>query len=392
LLRENLALKKRRVGNEARDVAQALVGLASLLSRAGKQAEAERAFREAAAMAKQTAGKDYPEDAAAALSGLAWVLQSEQKRAEAETVAREALAIRQQLKLRPPDERAIADSFYQLASVLWSEGRLADAESAARDALVRYEKSIPNDWLTFNCGTMLGGILNGEKKRAEAEDALRDAVALAKRVANDQHAGNLAQALYALAWVLQIEDKLPDAENAAREALIIRQKLEQQGRQGQEVADSLYELAVVLQSERKSDQAETPARECLARYERIIPNEWPTFNCRSTLGLILLSQRKYPEAEALLLSAYGGLSQVGGIFAIDMKARVRESLERLVALYEAIPRPAEAAKWKLKLAEFDQLQTSRQPKPPAGTFQASVAPARRNPWSQAENSSRVTLG
>jgi hypothetical protein len=353
LLRENLALKKRRVGKEARDVAQSLVGLASLLYGTGKPAEAETAFREAAAMAKQTAGKDYPEDLAAALSGLAWVLQSEQKRAEAETVAREALAIRQQMKLRPPDERAIADSFYQLASVLWSEGRLADAEPAAREALARYERSIPNDWQTFNCGTMLGGILNGEKKRPEAEVALRDAVALAKRVASDQHAGDLAQALYSLAWVLQIEDKLTDAENAAREALVIRQQLEQQGRQGQDVADSLYELAVVLESERKSDQAETPARECLARYEKMIPNEWPTFNCRSTLGLILLSQRKYSEAETLLLSAYEGLSQLRGTFAIDIKARVRESLERLVALYEAIPRPAEAAEWKSKLAKLD---------------------------------------
>jgi Tfp pilus assembly protein PilF len=249
LLRETIALKKRRVGKEARDVAQSLVGLASLLQRAGKLAEAESAFREAAAMANRTAGKNYPEDVAAALSGLAWVLQIEQKRAEAETVAREALATRLQMKLKPPDDRAIGDSFFQLASVLWSEGRLADAESAARDALVRYEKSIPNDWQTFNCGTTLGGILNGEKKRPEAEEALRNAVALARRVANDQHAGDLAQALYSLAWVLQIEDKLPDAENASREALVIRQQLEPPGHPGQDVADSLYELAVVLQSE-----------------------------------------------------------------------------------------------------------------------------------------------
>ena len=81
----------------------------------------------------------------------------------------------------------------------------------------------------------------------------------------------------------------------------------------------------------------------------------------------------------MLLSAYRDLSQVRGTFAIDMKARIRESLERLVALYEAIPRPADAAEWKLKLAEFDQLQTSRQPKPATETFQASAASARRSP-------------
>jgi tetratricopeptide (TPR) repeat protein len=379
LLRETLDLKKRRVGNEARDVAQMLVGLASVLKGEGKLREAEGAFREAAAMAKRTAGKDNPEDVAMALYCLVWVLQSEQNRAEAESVAREVLAIRLHENAKPPNERAIADSFFQLASVLWSEGRLAEAESAAREALERYEKSSPNDWQRFNCANTLGGILNGEKKRAEAEVALRDAVAVAKRVANDSHAGDLAQALYSLAWVLQIEDKLPDAEDAAREALVIRRKLEAQGHERQEVADSLYELAVVLQSQREWAQAEVPARECLARYEKMIPNEWPTFNCRSTLGLILLSQHKYTEAEALLLSAYSGLSQLHGTFPIDMEARVREALERLVALNEATSRPAQAAEWRLRLSALDHPPPP--PKVPSETksLQASAAAARRSP-------------
>ena len=233
---------------------------------------------------------------------------------------------------------------------------MAEAETSARQALALYEESIPTDWQTFKCRTMLGGILNGEKKRPEAELALRNAAALARELSGDEQQENLAQVLYDLAWVLQIEDKLPEAETAARDALAIRKSLEAAGHpQHQGVADSLYELAVVLESEHESGQAEAAARECLAFFEKTIPNEWPTYNCRSTLGLILTSERKYAEAEPLLLSAYEGLSQTQGTFSTDLKARVRESLERLVQLYQAIPRPDQAAQWQRRLTEFDSV-------------------------------------
>jgi hypothetical protein len=43
--------------------------------------------------------------------------------------------------------------------------------------------------------------------------------------------------------------------------------------------------------------------------EKKIPDDFFTFNARSMLGGSLLGQKKYAEAEPLLLSAYEGLRQ-----------------------------------------------------------------------------------
>ena len=40
-----------------------------------------------------------------------------------------------------------------------------------------------------------------------------------------------------------------------------------------------------------------------------IPDDWLTFNARSLLGGSLLGQKKYAEAEPLLLSGYEGMKQ-----------------------------------------------------------------------------------
>jgi tetratricopeptide (TPR) repeat protein len=361
--REAVALKQQRVGRDARDVAALLAGLGSILSEQGKTAEAETTFREAAAMANKTAGKDHPQDAAQALYGLAWVLKSESKSAEAESVSRQALALRQQLPPAPGAQRAIADSYFQLGSILWSQGKLVEADSSARDALALYEKTVPRDCQTFKCLTMIAGILGSENKRSEEELILRQGITRAKLSLSNDHQEDLAQALYDLAWVLQIENKLTEAEAAARDALAIRRNLEAAGHQGQDVADSFYELAVVLQSEQAWAQAEATACECLTRYEKNIPNEWPTFNCRSTLGLILTAEGNYAEAEPLLLSAYEGLSHAHVTFVVDLNARVRECLERLVRLYQAILRPDQVAVWQRKLTDLDHpmLESSLHP-------------------------------
>lgn len=41
------------------------------------------------------------------------------------------------------------------------------------------------------------------------------------------------------------------------------------------------------------------------------------------------------------------------------KPRLKESLQRLVQLYEATGRPDQAAEWKKKLAEFDKVGTEK---------------------------------
>lgn len=354
--REAIALQRQRVGQDAPDVAASLVGLASVLKDEDKKSEAEKTFRESAEIAKKTCGNDHPEDVALPLCGVGWVLQSEQRLSEAENFARRALSLRQQLKAGRARNALLADSFYQLGSVLWNEGQLAEAEKQTREGLRLYQLNDPKDWQVFKSMTMLGGILNSENQHAEAEEVLRQAIALARRLPSAEHPADLAQTLCDLAWVLQTEEKLDEAEADTLEALALRKKLDPANLLSRTVADSLYELAVVLQSEGKARQAEVPARECLAVYEKTMPGQWLTYNCRSTLGNILTSQQKYSEAEPLLLSAYEGLNQMRGVLPFDMKMRVREALQRLILLYDKMPNSERASTWKRKLAELNAEQ------------------------------------
>ncbi|MSU48933.1 MAG: hypothetical protein EXS37_07595 [Opitutus sp.] len=80
---------------------------------------------------------------------------------------------------------------------------------------------------------------------------------------------------------------------------------------------------------------------------------WLTFNIRSLLGGDLAGQKKFAEAEPLLVSGYDGLKQREEKITAANKARVKEALERLVQAYTGWGRPAEAAGWQRKLDELN---------------------------------------
>ena len=100
-------------------------------------------------------------------------------------------------------------------------------------------------------------------------------------------------------------------------------------------------------------EAEALARECLALREQEMPDGWMTFNARSLLGEALLGQKRYAEAEPLLLSGYDGMKQREGQLPPAGKASLAESLQRLVQLNEAQGKPDKAAEWKQRLAELN---------------------------------------
>ena len=67
------------------------------------------------------------------------------------------------------------------------------------------------------------------------------------------------------------------------------------------------------------------------------------------LGGALLGQKKYAEAEPLLIAGYEGMKQREATIPPQGKDRLTEALERLVQLYEATDKPDEAAEWRKEL-------------------------------------------
>ena len=68
------------------------------------------------------------------------------------------------------------------------------------------------------------------------------------------------------------------------------------------------------------------------------------------LGGALLGQKRYAEAEPLLVSGYDGMKRLEATIPPQGRDRLTEALQRLVRLYEATNKPAEAARWRATLA------------------------------------------
>jgi len=90
-------------------------------------------------------------------------------------------------------------------------------------------------------------------------------------------------------------------------------------------------------------QSEPLLRQCNAIREKRQPDDWRRFHSLSMLGGSLLGQGKYDDAEPLLLEGYGGLKARA---RQAQPSRVREALERVIALYEATNRTKKVAHWK----------------------------------------------
>ncbi len=107
----------------------------------------------------------------------------------------------------------------------------------------------------------------------------------------------------------------------------------------------------------KCDQfatAEPMLRECLAIREKTQPDAWSTFNTQSMLGGALLGQKKYADAEPLLLKGYEGMKQREKSIPPQGAIRIPEALDRLIELYTAIEKRDEVKKWQAERAKFPE--------------------------------------
>jgi hypothetical protein len=129
------------------------------------------------------------------------------------------------------------------------------------------------------------------------------------------------------------------------------------------LAEVLDRLVLALLEQRKFIQAEFPARECLAIRQKKLPDDPLTFRMHGLLGLSLFGQRKYREAEPLLLSGYQGMRDREARLSSQGKRNLKTALQYLVQFYEATDQTAQAKEWRKKLEETERNLTEKLPPP-----------------------------
>ena len=349
--RESLALyrnlhKQENVGGTA----WLCLRLGDALYQQHKLPEAEQSYRDALAIYRkcQALGSD---DCARAIRSLLEVLREENKLADGEVLCRDLLA---QLRTAfTNDNPAVARTLVSLATILQAAGKRTEAGPLFRDVAEHADAQTLNG-LAWQLAT-------------GPDPKLRDgpgAITLAEKAVA---ATNRKQARYldTLAAAYAVTGQFTNAVCVQQEAIALLQN--EQEKQDYALRLKLYqnslpyrdhgplsELTRARLIEGKFTEAEELARECLAIREKEIPDDWRTFNARSMLGGSLLGQKKYAEAEPLLLSGYAGMRQREDKIPQQGKPHLKETLRRLVQLYEATSRPDQAAEWKQKLVAYDK--------------------------------------
>src|SRR5262249_2428156 len=133
-----------------------------------------------------------------------------------------------------------------------------------------------------------------------------------------------------LAYAYQETGKFGLAEPLLRDLLERRRKID--GPKSASTASELAVLGLNLLKQNKYAEADPLLRECLAIRKEKLPDDWLRFNALSLLGGALLGQQKYAEAEPLLLQGYEGMRQRKARIPAGGKERVPEAVERIVRL------------------------------------------------------------
>jgi serine/threonine protein kinase/tetratricopeptide (TPR) repeat protein len=384
LLTQALAMRERLYQGDDLDLAKGLNNLAWMLFKSGRHAEAEQTARRALDMNRRLFHGDHPQ-LAQTLMNLAVLLKNTGRPAEAEPLAAQAVAMYE--RFFQGDDLGVARAKLVLGGTWMAMGRVADSVAQQEAALRMFRKLLPAGHPdVLRCMTEIGTGYYMAGAFDEAiplfEEALKSQEAtlgrehpatlmtMANLGANYVSAGRFAEALPLLEAVRSQLEQYPQLDfvnlhllNAyvhladpakagdTGRALAFAEELVGASRAtmpegSPELAPSLVTVGLYLNDLKEWARAEPLLREGLAIRERWQPDAWTTFNTKSLLGDALLGQRKYAEAEPLLLAGYRGLLEREATNPAIGRVRIRPALERLVRLYEATGNAAEAAAWR----------------------------------------------
>ncbi len=386
-----LALNEAKLGADHPNTLTSRNNLAGEYMSAGRTAEAILLGEQTLKQMEAKLGADHL-TTLTSRNNLAEVYRSAGRTAEAIRLLEQTLKQRES-KLGP-DHPETLYSRYNLANAYRSAGRTAEAIRLHEQTLKQREAKLGADHPdTLTSRNNLAAAYQSAGRTAEAIPLFEQTLKLSEAKLGADHpdtlisrnnmiavylsAGRTAEAIRLLEQTLkQTEAKLgadhPNTFNtrnnlaAAYDSVgqftksepIYRIALDRTRKQfGDEDSRTAGQLAVLglnLLQQKKYSEAEPICRDCLKIREKNEPDAWTTFNTQSLLGGALLGQKKYADAEPLLLQGYQGMKERQDKIPPQGKVRLTEALERLVQLYEATGKKDEAAKWRKELEELKQ--------------------------------------
>jgi eukaryotic-like serine/threonine-protein kinase len=98
--------------------------------------------------------------------------------------------------------------------------------------------------------------------------------------------------------------------------------------------------------QKKHAHAENVLRESLAVYLKSKPQDFFRYDNESLLGAALTGQKKYAEAEPLLINSAKVLVPNAAKLSPSHRQLILPTVQRVIDLYDAWDRPEDAARWR----------------------------------------------
>jgi len=380
---QTLEIRRRVLGPEHRDTLTSMSNLAFVYEQENKEAQAEALHSQTLEIRRRVLGPEHPETLES-MRDLATTYVNEGKYAQAETLFRQCLEI--QRRVLGPEHRYTLRTMNDLAVVYDDQGRYAQAVALYSQTLEIQRRTLgPEHPNTLRSMGNLANVYGDQGKYAQAEALDSKTLEIRRRVLGPEHPetlvsmGNLAniykqegkytqaQALFSqtleisrrvlgaeypdtltflsdAASVYQREGKYALAETYAAEALAGRRH--SSGLEDPDTMVSAADLALVYLSQAKFAESEPLARKAMEIDREKRPDDWQGFRAESLLGASLAGQKKYAEAEPLLLEGYQGMLARESQLGADDRHNLDRAREWIVQLYQAWGQPGKAAKWR----------------------------------------------
>jgi eukaryotic-like serine/threonine-protein kinase len=335
---QTLEIKRRVLGPEHPQTLRSMYYLAVVYQDEGKYAQAEELSREVLEIRRRVIGPEHPATLDS-MNNLAIDYEEEGKFAQAEAIDSQVLEIKR--RVLGPEHRNTLNSMNNLAIVYWCEGKYPQAEALFSQTIEISRRVLgPEHPYTLNTMSNLAPVYTNEGKYAQADALFNQTLATQRRVLGPDHPYTL-NTMSAMVVDYQQQGKYALAERYAAQTLAGRQRA-----LGPEHPDTMIaaaDLALAYISEGKYTEAEPLAREATEVDEKKQPDDWQRFRAESLLGASLAGEKKYADAEPLLLEGYHGMQARKGLMAASDRIQIERARQWLVQLYKNWGKPEKAA-------------------------------------------------
>jgi eukaryotic-like serine/threonine-protein kinase len=345
LLEETLKLRKAQLGPDHPDTLVSMSNLAHAYGDAGKLDLALPLCEETLKAKKAKFGPDHPETLIT-INNLAMDYTKAGRFDLALPLLEETLKLRKaQLGPDHPDTLA---SMNNLAHVYWQTKQLDKSVALFEDDLKRSEAKLgrrhPDTKLVV---ANLGVSYKDIGRLSEAIVLLEEAYRASRELPKFRFVtGQLLDAYTKVGKSAEAKKLVQEELTNARNTL---------SKESPQLAELLADIGLILLQQQGFSDAEPILREALAIREKAQPEVWTTCNTQSMLGGALLGQKKYADAEPLLLHGYEGMKHREDKIPLPGKIRLVEAVDRLIELNTALEKPDELKKWQEVKAKLPNL-------------------------------------